>query len=492
MKKEEFNYLKKQGYNRIPLVRSRLADMDTPVSTYLKLADSPNSYLLESVQGGERWGRYSFIGLPAQRIIRVEGYEVFLRSEEKEERHRVDNPLDFIASLYKDVSVPDLPYLPRFCGGLVGYFSYETIGYVEPRLNQVFAKPNPLGCPHILLMESDELVVFDNLTGQLHLVCYARADKEDAWERARQKLDRLEKRLTLSATESRQLEIEKKDPTLQYESSFTREDYEAAVGKIKEYIRAGDVMQVVPSQRMSTAFRHKPLDFYRILRVINPAPYMFHLNLGDFYVIGASPEILARLEGKQVTLRPIAGTRPRGATGEEDERLERELLSDAKELAEHVMLIDLGRNDVGRIAEIGSVRLTDKFVVERYSHVMHLVSNVVGTIKDGLSAMDLLKATLPAGTLSGAPKIRAMEIIAELEPMQRGVYGGALGYLSWQGNMDLCIAIRTVVIKDSRLYIQAGGGIVADSDPAKEWQETINKRKAVFRALSMLHHSGGN
>jgi len=492
MKREEFNSLKEQGYNRIPLVRFRLADMDTPVSTYLKLANSPYSYLLESVQGGERWGRYSFIGLSARKIIKVNGYEVSLCIRNREEHHKVVNkvvkdPLDFIASFYQDVSVPDLPYLPRFCGGLVGYFSYETIGYVEPRLSQVFAKPNPLDCPHILLMESDELVVFDNKSNQLILVCYAQTDEKDSWDRGQERLDELERQLSVPLKESHHLDIHKKELPLDYENSFTREDYEAAVLKIKDYIHAGDVMQVVPSQRMHTKFTHKPFDFYRVLRVVNPAPYMFHLNLGDFYVIGASPEILARLEGKQVTLRPIAGTRPRGATQEEDNKLEQELLSDSKELAEHVMLIDLGRNDVGRIAKIGSVQLTDKFVVERYSHVMHIVSNVIGTIEDGLSAMDVLKASLPAGTLSGAPKIRAMEIIAELEPIQRGIYGGALGYLSWQGNMDMCIAIRTVVIKNESLYIQAGGGIVADSDPAREWEETINKRKAIFRALSMLH-----
>ena len=487
MKREEFNRLKEQGYNRIPLVRFRLADMDTPVSTYLKLANSPYSYLLESVQGGERWGRYSFIGLSARKIIKVNGAEVSLCIGDREEHHRVEDPLAFIASFHQDVSVPDLSYLPRFCGGLVGYFSYETIGYVEPRLKRVFAKPNPLDCPHILLMESDELVVFDNQSNQLILVCYARTDEEDSWDRAQERLDELERQLSLPLKESHHLDIQKKEFALDYENSFTREDYEAAVRKIKDYIHAGDVMQVVPSQRMHTKFTHEPFDFYRALRVVNPAPYMFHLNLGDFYVIGASPEILARLEGKQVTLRPIAGTRPRGATQEEDNQLEQELLSDEKELAEHVMLIDLGRNDVGRIAKIGSVQLTDKFVVERYSHVMHIVSNVIGEIKDGLSAMDLLKASLPAGTLSGAPKIRAMEIIAELEPIQRGIYGGALGYLSWQGNMDMCIAIRTVVIKNKSLYIQAGGGIVADSDPAREWEETINKRKAIFRALSMLH-----
>ena len=489
MKKEEFARLQAAGYERIPVVRSLLADLDTPVSTYMKLANKPYSYLLESVQGGERWSRYSFIGLAARRIIKVHEHEVtVMHGQGKEERHRVENPLDYIDSLYQRISVPNLPYLPRFCGGFVGYFSYETIGYVEKRLKGVFAKPNPLGCPHILLMESDELVVFDNLAGRLMLVCYAQAAESDAWGKAQARLDELQRKLAkpLSAQAARPVVIKEEDRELRYEANFTEEDYKDAVRRIKEYIAAGDVMQVVPSQRMSLPFKHDPLDFYRALRMVNPAPYMFHLHLDDFHIVGASPEILVRLEGKQVTLRPIAGTRPRGATMAEDQRLEEELLKDPKELAEHVMLIDLGRNDVGRIAEIGSVRVTEKFAVEKYSHVMHIVSNVVGELKEGLSALNVLQATLPAGTLSGAPKIRAMEIIDELEPVQRGIYGGALGYLSWNRNMDLCIAIRTVVIKNGRLFIQAGGGIVADSEPNKEWEETLNKRQAVFRVINML------
>ena len=489
MQKSEFDKFLAAGYKCIPLVRRLLADLDTPVSTYLKLANVPYSYLLESVQGGERWSRYSFVGLRARRIIRVYDYEVIVQDNEgREERHQVKDPLGYIATLYEQASVLNLPYLPRFCGGLVGYFSYETIGYVEKRLKRVFDKPNPLGCPHILLMESDELIVFDNLAGQLMLVCYARATEPQAWDKTQQRLDELQERLAkpLSPEQARPIIINEEEKNIRYEASFTQADYETSVRRIKEYIVAGDVMQVVPSQQMNLSFKRKPFDFYRVLRTVNPAPYMFHLDLGDFCVVGASPEILARLEERQVTLRPIAGTRPRGATLEEDQQLEEELLQDPKELAEHIMLIDLGRNDVGRIAEIGSVRLTDKLMVEKYSHVMHLVSNVVGTLKPDLGALDVLRAALPAGTLSGAPKIRAMEIIDELEPIQRGIYGGALGYLSWNRNMDLCIAIRTVVIKDQRLYVQAGGGIVADSEPAKEWKETLNKRKAVFRVLNML------
>ena len=340
-------------------------------------------------------------------------------------------------------------------------------------------------------MESDELVVFDNLAGQLMLVCYARATEEGAWDKTQARLDELQQQLSepLSLEQTQNIAISQEYKEPHYEASWTQEDYKAAVRRIKEYIKAGDVMQVVPSQRMTLSCRHNPLDFYRVLRTVNPAPYMFHMDLDDFHIIGASPEILVRLEDDQITLRPIAGTRPRGATMMEDQKLEEELLQDPKELAEHVMLIDLGRNDVGRIAKIGSVRLTDKLLVEKYSHVMHLVSNVVGELKPNLAALDVLRATLPAGTLSGAPKIRAMEIIDELEPIQRGVYGGALGYLSWNGNMDLCIAIRTVVIKNQQLFVQAGGGIVADSQPEAEWKESLNKRKAIFRVMSMFKDS---
>ncbi|HSH48947.1 MAG TPA: anthranilate synthase component I [Halomonas sp.] len=496
MTPERFERLADAGYNRIPVIREVLADLDTPLSTYLKLADAPWTFLLESVQGGEKWGRYSIIGLPCRERLEVHGFEVrHLVDDEVVGAASVDDPLSWIEDFQNRFKVPRLDDQPRFDGGLVGYFGYDTIRYIEPRLRGTHgaAKPDPIGVPDILLMVCDELVVFDNLSGRLTLWTHADPADEAAFERAVQRLERLEVRLrgaslNVSSPGGGGASVEEGDFT----SGFTEEGFKAAVETIKEYVLAGDVMQCVPSQRMSIPYQAPPLDLYRALRSLNPSPYMFFLNLGDHQVVGSSPEILTRLEDGEVTLRPIAGTRVRGSTEQEDQALEAELLADPKEVAEHLMLIDLGRNDLGRICETGSVEVTDKMAVERYSHVMHIVSNVTGRLRPGLSAMDALRATFPAGTLSGAPKIRAMEIIDELEPVKRGIYSGAVGYLSWHGNMDTAIAIRTAVIKDGQLHVQAGAGIVADSVPELEWQETLNKGRAVFRAVAMAERGLDN
>jgi len=490
MTPELFEQLAREGYNRIPVSREVLADLDTPLSTYLKLANAPFSYLLESVQGGEKWGRYSIIGLPCRTILRVQGYDVSITTDgEVVERCRVDNPLTFIEKFQQRYKVPDVAGLPRFHGGLVGYFGYDTVRYIEPRLAKT-APPDPIGTPDILLMVSDQLVVFDNLSGKLHLIELVDPSQPNAYEQAQQRLSNGVRKLRQAGSVEQLLpRHESKGPTVSeqdFVSGFTQTAFEAAVEKIKEYVLAGDVMQTVLSQRMSVPFTAEPLNLYRALRFLNPSPYLYFFNLEDFHIVGSSPEILTRVEDGQVSVRPIAGTRKRGATEEEDKALEAELLSDPKEIAEHLMLIDLGRNDAGRVSETGSVKVTDKMVVERYSHVMHIVSNVTGTLKPGLSNIDVLRATLPAGTLSGAPKIRAMEIIDELEPVKRGIYGGAVGYMAWNGNMDTAIAIRTAVIKNGTLHIQAGAGVVADSIPRLEWKETMNKGRAMFRAVAMV------
>ena len=494
MTQEEFLRLAAQDHNRVPVVREVLADMDTPLSIYLKLADAPYSYLLESVQGGEKWGRYSIISLPARTLLKVHGHTASVQVDGVEtESHECEDPLAFVEQFKARYRVPDVPGLPRFNGGLVGYFGYDCVRYVEPRLSRS-PNPDPLGNPDILLMVSDEVVVFDNLAGKLHVIVLADTAADiaagTAWEQANQRLDDLLGRLSAPFTPRPGLNLAGaagREP--EYRASFTRENYQEAVRRIKDYILAGDCMQVVPSQRMSIDFTAAPIDLYRALRSQNPTPYLYFFNFDDFHVVGSSPEVLVRVEDGEVTVRPIAGTRPRGATEEEDLALERDLLSDAKELAEHLMLIDLGRNDVGRVAEIGRVQVTEQMVIERYSNVMHIVSNVQGRLRPELTAMDALRAILPAGTLSGAPKIRAMEIIDELEPVKRGVYGGAVGYWAWNGNMDTAIAIRTAVIKHGELHVQAGAGIVADSVPETEWEETISKRRAMFRAVALAEQT---
>lgn len=484
MDEQKFNSLVKEGYNRIPLMREVLADLDTPLSTYLKLANGPYSYLFESVQGGEKWGRYSIIGLPCQKVIKIFGHEVQQWLDKQlTESVTVDDPLAWVESFYDGFKVAEIDGLPRFNGGLVGYFGYDTIRYIEPRLAEC-PNPDELETPDILLMVSDEVVVFDNLSGKLHVIVHVDPAEAGAYTQGQTRLDALVKLLDQPVyrhVAPRAIKVEEGD----FVSGFTQQGYEDAVRRIKEYIVDGDVMQVVISQRLSIPFHAPPLNLYRSLRSLNPSPYMYYLDLDDFQIVGSSPEILVRLEEGRVTVRPIAGTRPRGKDENEDRALEKDLLADPKELAEHLMLIDLGRNDAGRIAEIGSVELTEKMTIERYSHVMHIVSNVIGKLQQGMSAIDVLRATFPAGTVSGAPKIRAMEIIDELEPVKRGVYSGAVGYLGWGGNMDTAIAIRTAVIKDGQLHIQAGAGIVYDSVPKNEWDETMNKGRAVFRAVAM-------
>ena len=479
-----------QGHTHIPVAREILADFETPLSTYLKLADAPLTYLFESAaQGGEKWGRYSIIGLPARTVVRVRGnrFTVEEHGAVVEERETRD-PLAAIESFLARFQVPNLPGLPRFFGGLVGYLGYDTVRYVEKRLAHS-APPDDLATPDILLMVSQDVVVFDNLTSRMKLVTLAApspsvsagAALADAEARLASWVERLAGATPEVPSVASAEPVEEDD----FASAFGRADFLSAVERIREYIRAGDVMQVVLSQRMSTPFAGPPVNLYRALRSLNPSPYMVFMHLDGFHIVSSSPEILARLENGVVVNRPLAGTRRRGRDDQDDLAMERELKSDPKELAEHLMLIDLGRNDVGRVAKIGSVKVTEQFQVERLSHVMHLSSNVVGELAPGKTAIDVLRATLPVGTLSGAPKIRAMEIIDECEPRKRGIYGGAIGYLAWNGNMDTAIAIRTAIVKDGTLYIQAGGGVVADSVARLEWKESMNKARAIFRAAHM-------
>ncbi|UOA09741.1 anthranilate synthase component I [Methylobacter sp. S3L5C] len=485
MTPEQFDHYAEQGYNRIPVSREVLADLDTPLSAYLKLADGAYSYLFESVHGGEQWGRYSIIGLPCKTVVKINGNQIRVEKDgDLLETVTHENPLVWIEQFKARYKVPDIADLPRFNGGLVGYFGYETIRYIEPRLRGI-EKPDPLGCPDILLMVSEEILVFDNLSGKVLLLTHANPEEVDAYQRAVARVADLAVKLREMQAKTEKHAKPRTVEETDFVSGFTQQGFEEAVLKAKEYIADGDIMQVVLSQRLSIPYSASPLNLYRALRCLNPSPYMFYLNLEDFHIVGSSPEILVRLEDNTVTVRPIAGTRKRGETPEQDIALEHELLADPKELAEHLMLIDLGRNDAGRVAEIGTVQLTDKMIVERYSHVMHIVSNVTGTLQQGKNAFDVLAATFPAGTVSGAPKIRAMEIIDELEPVKRGVYSGAVGYIAWSGNLDTAIAIRTAVIKDNRLHIQAGAGIVYDSVPRNEWDETMNKGRAIFRAVSM-------
>ena len=476
-----FERLATEGYNRIPVTLETFADLDTPLSIYLKLANGPYTYLLESVQGGERFGRYSFIGLSCPTRLVVNARQVLLLNGNRiAERADDIDPLDFIGAYLKRFRVAPLPGLPRFCGGLVGCFGYDTVRYVEPRLAHA-RKTDPLGVPDIILLLSEEIAVVDNLSGKLTLVVYAEPGVPGAYHKARTRLKSLLEQLR------RPVDIPAETPATAQPavSSVGEAAFQAAVIQAKRHIFEGDIMQVVLSQRLSKPYAASPLALYRSLRSLNPSPYMFYFDFEDFHVVGASPEILVRLEGETVTVRPIAGTRKRGATPSEDQALAAELLADEKERAEHVQLLDLGRNDAGRVSRIGSVKVTETMTIERYSHVMHLVSNVEGRLQAGLDAIDVLRAAFPAGTVSGAPKVRAMEIIDALEREKRGIYAGAVGYIGFQGDMDLAIAIRTALIKDARLYVQAGAGIVADSDPASEWQETCNKAHAVLRAAEL-------
>ncbi|MGH8147066.1 MAG: anthranilate synthase component I [Rhodanobacteraceae bacterium] len=481
---DRFDALAREGHTRIPLVREVLSDLDTPLSVYLKLADGPYTFLFESVDGGANWGRYSIIGLPARRVFAFNAHTLTVSEDGViVETREVADPLAEIEKLRAQYHVPHLPDLPAFTGGLVGYFGFETVGYIEPRLAN-FDAPDELGTPDVLLMLAEEVAVFDNLKGRLYLIVHADPAEPNAWARAQRRLDALAHRLRQGGAGYPKLPQGTALDEHDFKSSFTRGAFEAMVDRCKEYIRAGDVFQVVPSQRLSIGFRARPVDVYRALRALNPSPYMYFVDLGDTQIVGSSPEILARYKDGKVIVRPLAGTRKRGATPEQDAALEKELLADPKERAEHLMLIDLGRNDVGRISQTGSVEVSDAFAIERYSHVMHIVSQVQGAVRPGTSYMDVLRATFPAGTLSGAPKIRAIEIIQQLEPFKRNIYSGAIGWIGWWGDADTAIAIRTAVIKDGKLHVQAGAGIVHDSDPAAEWEETMNKGRALFRAVA--------
>ena len=472
-----------EGYTHVPVYRQLLADLDTPLSLYLKLADGPYAYLLESVEGGERWARYSIIGLPSRRVYRALGRRWVVEHwgtvvEERE----VDDPLDEVEALLASFRVPKLPELPLFAGGLVGYFGYDCVQYIEPRL-QGLNNPDRLATDDMLLMFAEALAVFDNLSGALWLIVHADVSQRDSFARAQRRLDRIAHRIRAGTAPYAPLATHA-DSGVAFDSGFDQREFTAAVERCKDYILAGDVMQVVLSQRMSVPFRARPIDVYRALRNLNPSPYMYFLDLGSAQIVGSSPEVLVRVQDGEATVRPIAGTLPRGADEVEDQRQHARLLEDEKERAEHLMLIDLGRNDLGRVCQTGSVRLTEEMIVERYSHVMHIVSEVRGQLRPDVDFAAVLRAVFPAGTLSGAPKIRAMEIIAELEPVKRNIYAGAVGYINWQGEGDTAIAIRTAVIKDGQLHVQVGAGIVADSDPASEWQETINKGQALFHAVA--------
>jgi len=484
MQHSQFNKLADEGFNHIPLSREVVVDTDTPLALYLKLANTPFTYFLESVQGGEKWGRYSFIGLRAETIIKVNEYEVLVeKNGQLHQQYKVEDPLAWIQDYQAQFKVPQLDNLPDFNGGLVGYFGYEIIRYIEPKLKNI-DKQDELNVPDILLMVSNDLLVVDNLTSKVHIITHVNPENE-SFDDGIAKLNLIETNIKKSVNyDSTKTENIKSQDFI---SSFGKENFVHTVEKVQKYITAGDVMQVVPSQRLSCKFMSNPVELYRQLRILNPSPYMYYLNLDDFAIVGSSPEILTRVDNNNIaTIRPIAGTRSRGKSVQEDINNEKDLLSDEKEIAEHLMLIDLGRNDLGRIAKTGTVNLTDKMFIERYSHVMHIVSNVECELKDDMSSIDVLRATFPAGTLSGAPKVRAMEIIDEVETLKRNIYSGAIGNLSWHGGMDLAIAIRTAIVKNEVLYVQAGAGIVHDSIPEKEWQETMDKAQALIRAAQNI------
>ena len=481
MDKKTYNEFVGQNFSHIPLYQEIVVDLETPLSVYLKLSNQNYSYLFESVESGEQWGRYSIIGLAADTIIKVFDHQIIVENKgDITINETAADPLMWIQNFLQGYRVPQLADLPYFNGGAVGYFGYETIQYIESRLSKSNNK-NELNVPDILLMISTELLVFDNLAHRGFLIIH-NEPKHHSYEYAIARLEHLAKKLNKAIKQP----FNPLQANLQFRSSFQQVNFEKAVKRIKKYIVDGDVMQVVLSQRLICPFDASPISLYRALRRLNPSPYLYFLHLGDFYIIGSSPEILTRVKHRQATVRPLAGTRKRGKTPDEDQMLESDLLSDAKERAEHLMLIDLGRNDLGRIAQIGSVKVSEQMTIERYSHVMHIVSNVCCQLRDDVSVMDALKATFPAGTLSGAPKVRAMEIINELEPIKRNIYGGAIGYLTWHGDMDLAIAIRTAIIKDQHLFVQAGAGIVYDSDPRSEWLETMQKAKALMTAAQDL------
>ncbi len=481
--KEQFLKWKTQGFNWIPIISEIIGDLETPLTLYLKLANNPYTYLLESGFNGEHWGRYSFLGLRASfRIVINENQVSYFQEDTLTQEFYSKDPLKKIEEIFNRYKVPPLENYPRFMGGFVGYFGYDTIRYIEPKLNQ-FKQKNSLEVPDIFLMLSNEYIVYDNLTNKIFIIVYVSPENKDAYENALHKINTIKQKIKLSQPQAEHFYTPSQSDFI---SNMSKEVYEEGVRKAIEYFKAGDAMQLILSQRFSKQFEGSPIAFYRTLRHLNPSPYMFYLHFSDFHIVGASPEILVRLENNQVTVRPLAGTRKRGKTRKEDKQLEQDLLNDAKEIAEHLMLIDLGRNDIGKICEIGSVLVSEQMIVERFSHVMHISSTVTGEVKPTLTSLDILRATFPAGTVSGAPKIRAMEIIDELEEEKRGIYGGAIGYLGWNGNLDMAITLRTAVIKNNKIYIQAGAGLVADSIPSLEWQECINKAKALFLATEKI------
>ena len=485
----QYEQLKAQGYNLIPVYRQRLADTETPLSVFARLKDHQQAYLFESVEGGENWARYSIIGLGESTVFSCNAGKLTIQhADGTHEQQDCTDPFEYIRSFQAQFKVPtqaDLPNLPSFTGGLVGYFGYDAVRYIEPRLNNV-PEADPVGLPDIWMMLSKTVIVFDNLKDTLFLIVHADVNDPEAYFKAQTQLDALEQLLATPVS----LQA-KKHSAPHFESLTGKQKFLESIETVKEYIRAGDVMQVVPGHRMVSDFDGEALQVYRALRHLNPSPYLFLVQgktLTDqkpFHIVGSSPEILSRLENGIATVRPLAGTRPRGKTKEEDLALEKDLLSDEKEIAEHLMLNHLGRNEDGRVSKIGKVQVTDQMVIERYSHVMHIVSNVQGEVRDDVDALDVFKATFPAGTLSGAPKIRAMEIIDEVEPVKRGVFGGAVGYLGWHGEMDMSIAIRTCVIRENKVFVQAGAGLVVDSNPESEWNETQIKARAVIKAVEL-------
>ena len=489
MTEQDFIKHIEQGYNLIPL-RSTLDNNGlNPIDVYQKISDKPKSYLFESLEGKKDWSRYTIIGLPSEEYIELKDNKIkYYVSDKLVDDVKTDSPIRWIEEFQKKFKVLNDPGLPQFQGGLVGYFGFDTVQYFEEAIKPSIQQDS-MNTPDICLIVSKEFLVFDKINNQIHIVIYSNNDL-DSFEKSQEKIRNLEKSLfeDIGVITSTNQSSSKKiiDPNISYH--FKKEDFISSVDKIKKLIKDGDVMQVVLSQRMSMDFKGDPINFYRELRELNPSPYMYYLNMGDYYIVGSSPEILVRLEDDQITVRPIAGTRPRGKTKSQDSILEKELKNDPKELSEHLMLIDLGRNDAGKVSKIGTIKLTDKMIIEKYSHVMHMVSNVTGDISDELGMMDVLKATFPAGTVSGAPKIRAIDIIYELEPVKRGIYAGAIGYLGWNGNMDTAIAIRTCVIKDDTLNIQCGAGIVNDSIAELEWEETLNKGRAIVQAYKNLRN----
>ncbi len=481
MNELKFNQLKAKKYNHIPVYKKITIDTDTALGLYLKLANNKYSYLFESVEGGEKWARYSIIGLSAETIIKVFKNSIHLTTKIDKQIFVANDPLLWIENYINKFKVPDITELSSFNGGLVGYFGYETISYIEPKLKNSINKDDKLGVADILLMLSNDLLVFDNLSNCVYIITHI-DPKINSFQDGINTINTIEKLIHTTQIPTTNI---KKNTNNVFSSNIDKDEYKNMVNKIKHYIQIGDCMQVVPSQRFVSDFNDKPINLYRKLRTINPSPYMYYLNLDDFYIVGSSPEILVKVTKDNIaTLKPIAGTRKRGKTAAEDKKLIKELLADEKEIAEHLMLIDLGRNDLGRIAKTGKVKLIDKMTVEKYSHVMHIVSSVECEIKDNISNMDVLRATFPAGTLSGAPKIKAMQIIAEIEPIKRNIYAGAIGYLAFNNTMDMAIAIRTAVIKDNKIHIQAGGGVVYDSKPEAEWQESINKANALIHAAN--------